>query len=172
MSELVTRKQRNPFTKEEVTVRTRIPEERPRAEPDAVGLPDLKRFELIQAYDLSSTDVARLGQALVGWDKDNASSEVHGRIFGAPAEAEGVLIEMPPELTARLAALSPADAPAVAARWGVLFRADVATIQSPGARQHLLETPDAVWVTQLAELTKLARNATASGRSMFLYMTP
>lgn len=172
MSELVTRKQRNPFTKQEMTVRTRIPEERARAEPDAVTQPDLRRFELVQAYDLSSTDVARLGQALVGWDKDNAFSEVHGRAFGAPAEAEGVLLEVPPELRARLGALLPADAPAIAARWGELFREDVATIQSAGARQHLLETPDSVWVTQLAELAELARKAASSGRSMFLYMTP
>lgn len=171
LSEMVTRKTRNPFTKEELTIRTRIPEQAPRAASDAAAEPRLAGLELVH-IDVSSTDVVNLARALLGWDADNGSSEVHGRMYVGPPEAEGALLEVPPALVAGLVALSPTDAEAVAARWSKLFREDVAIIKSAATRQHLLETPDSVWTAVLSDFVALARKAEPSGRALFLYQTP
>jgi hypothetical protein len=169
LDEFVTRAERNPFTGKQKSVRTRVPDSTPRAAPDALAQPDLARFELLGRKGLSPVDVVTCGRAVLDWDEDNARSEVYGRIFAGPPAATGVLLEVPPALTARLAALSPADSKVAATRWAALFKEDAATIQDVTTRQHFLSLPDSEFVAPLGDLAKVARKALAASRPMFLW---
>jgi hypothetical protein len=172
LDHFVVRTERNPFTRKEKSVRTRVPDAALRPAPDAVAAPDLKKFDPLGRKGLEPLDVQTVGRALLDWDEDNASSEISGRFFAGPPEAHGVLLEVPPALTARLADLSPNDFPRVATKWAALFRTDAATVQSDTVRQQLLSTPDSVFVTKLSDLASVARKAASSSRTMFLWTLP
>jgi hypothetical protein len=106
LDDFVTRTIRNPFTRVTTTVRSRIPDSQPEAAPGAIENPDVSSFDLLDQKGLSITDLVMLARALMDWEEDNASSEIKGRIFAGPPEAEGVLVELPEALTKRLAILT------------------------------------------------------------------
>ena len=169
LDHFVTRTELNPFTQEPKTVRTRIPDATLMPARNAVAKPDLARFELLGRKGLDPLDLGTVGRALLEWDEDTAHSEISGRFFVGPPDANGVLLEVPPALNARLAQLSPTDFDRVATRWADFFRKDVATIQSLAVREELLSTPNSSFVARLFDLTKVARRAVSSSRAMFLW---
>ncbi len=80
--------------------------------------------------------------------------------------------DLPEELVARLASISEAEADDVAKRWCDIERADIATIENEGVREHMLAgSPLAHWRTLLGALATFARATLAEGRRMHMWVS-
>ncbi|HWZ91077.1 MAG TPA: hypothetical protein VNW92_19585 [Polyangiaceae bacterium] len=170
LADFVTRTARNPFTGEQLTIRSRIPEDQTGPDDDATDRPDLERFDLVDQKGLSTVNLAQLACALLDWDHDNAHCEIDGRTFAGPPDA-GVLLELPQALTRRLADLTRDDCATFGRLWAALFREDANGIKADFIRQHELSRPDSEWIGRLADLAHLARQARATTKSVFVWIT-
>ena len=170
LPDFVTRTVRNPFTGEQLTIRSRIPEDKIEPDDDATDRPHLERFQLVDQKRLSTVNLAQLASALLDWDHDNASCEIHGRTFAGPPDT-GVLLELPRALMGRLAALTRDDCETLGRAWATLFREDAASIKADFIRQHELARPDSEWIGRLVDLTHLAQQARATTKDIYVWIT-
>jgi len=169
LPDFVTRTVRNPFTGQQLTIRSRVPEPEVVADVDATEQPELEELELVDQKGLSTSNLAQLASAVLGWDRDNASSEIHGRMFGGPPDA-GVLLQLPPALTARLASLTSGELEDCGRRWATLFREDASSIEADSIREHELSRLDSEWIARLEQLSRLAQRARATTQDIFVWI--
>lgn len=171
LDQFVTTTRSNPFTGTATTIRTLIPAEQPEPDPDAAADGDFRHLPRIDQKGLSTIEVISLASVVMGWDADRSDSEVHGRLFIGPPDAEVWLCQISPALVARLAELGPDQCSALGTAWSSHRRADAATIPNKVIRNLLMARPDSEWIARLSEISNLARRGSSEGRSMFLWMS-
>lgn len=159
----------NPFTREQLTIRTLVSDEQPEPDPDAVIDPALD-LPFLDQKGLDVLQIVFLGRVLLGWDQDRANSEILGRFVHGPLDAEVSVVELPPSLVLHLAALPPESIAGDGRRWAEVCLADYATVPGEAVRRALLTTPPETWISRLGDIAALAREA--RGRGLYLWMTP
>ena len=82
-----------------------------------------------------------------------------------------MLSVLPSEMTRGLATLSTTRVASVAKDWAIFFREDASSIKSDFVRKFELARPDSEWINRLRELSTLAREAVASGKDIFVWIT-
>lgn len=162
----------NPFTGTTATIRTLIPDNQPEPDADAVLDGDFRKLPWIDQKGLDSIRVADLASILIGWDAERSSSEIHGRAYIGPPEAEVAVCEFPRVLLQRLAELNEHECALRGHEWAIAARKAAGGIPNEFIRNELTSIPESDWIARVSDLSSLAKRAMADGRSMFLWMSP
>lgn len=116
LDEPVVRQGINPFTKQPIEIRSRIPPQPDEGLPDAIRNPNLDAYPWVSTEGLQPSDMCDLTQVLLSCSNDEAWSH-WGRFLAGPEDANDILQPASPEFVLAVAMLPKSSLRDAAAAW-------------------------------------------------------
>jgi hypothetical protein len=135
LPESVVRHAINPFTRQPLEIRSRVPEQPLVGTPDAIRRPSLEHCPWVSAEGLPNDNLVELSEILLACSYEEANDH-WGRYLAGPEDANDILQPVSAEFVGAVAALSVAGVHAHAEKWLAITEA---SDLSEGWASRLLE---------------------------------